>query len=135
MQLTPPPTSNSANIWDILPWLKGMARNLSLNFFRGEKRRNLHQQAAAAEILDRTESFTDRIDDTGELSSALNDCLESMPERNRRMVNLRYRDNLNSQRIAEELEATSEAIRMGLMRIRAALRECIENKLGGEVAV
>jgi RNA polymerase sigma-70 factor (ECF subfamily) len=119
---------------DVLPWLKGIARNISFNYFRSESRRAKHQQAAA-EILDKAPSFNERAAEEKELNNALQDCLETLPEKSRAMVDLRYNQGCNSQQIAEELKGTAEAIRMALMRVRSALKACIEGKLGGEVGI
>lgn len=118
---------------DVFPWLKGIAKNISYNYFRSEKRRTQHHQAAA-EILDKTAPFSDKLEE-GELSQALHDCVGGLPPKNKKMVFLRYEQGFNSQKISEELTMSGEAIRMALMRIRAVLKECIEKKVGGEPAL
>ena len=127
------PDSRPADV-EVLPWLKGIARNIAFNYFRSESRRAKHQQAAA-EILEKTVSFNERITEQAELNHALQDCLETLPEKSRAMVDLKYNQGCDSRQIAEELKGTAEAIRMSLMRIRTALKDCIESKLGGEVGI
>jgi RNA polymerase sigma-70 factor (ECF subfamily) len=118
----------------ILPWLKGIARNISFNYFRSQKRMSYHH-SKAAEMLNNTKSTIEEKQDTADLSDALQECMEDLPEKSRRMVSLKYQEGLRSHSIGEKIGATAEAIRMSLVRVRKALKDCIENKIGGEVSV
>jgi RNA polymerase sigma-70 factor, ECF subfamily len=108
-------------------WLKGIARRMALNFFRSSKRAQERQAAVVAELL-ATESTDLPVpaDDAAEAALAL--CLEAVPERQRTVLRLSYEENLASHEVAQRLGMTAAAVRILLMRVRQALRECITLK-------
>jgi RNA polymerase sigma-70 factor (ECF subfamily) len=113
-------------------WLKGIARNLCLNYFRRTTRRGrLHREALAEMLVDLTYEPKPHWFD-GAVQSALQKCFERLPKESRKMVKLRYEEELPSQTIAERLCSTAEAIRVALFRIRGALKECIANRIAAE---
>lgn len=113
-------------------WLKGIARNLCLNYFRKNSRRNRLQREAIVEILLRAEQEEHEAFSEGPVRRALDACYDKLPPESRKMVQLRYVDELPSHTIAERLASTAEAIRVALFRIRAGLRECISRNLAAE---
>lgn len=113
-------------------WLKGIARNLCLNYFRRTSRRNRLQREALVEIFLRAEQEGPPGLSEGPIRRALDGCYEKLAPESRRMLALRYEQELSSQTIAERLNTSSEAVRVALFRIRAALRNCITKNLGGE---
>lgn len=113
-------------------WLKGIARNLCLNYFRRTARRGrLHREALAEMLVDLTYEARPGWFD-GAISGALEKCFERLPQESRKLVKLRYEEELPSQAIAERQGSTSEAIRIALFRIRVALRDCISSRLEAE---
>jgi RNA polymerase sigma-70 factor (ECF subfamily) len=110
-------------------WLKGIARNLCMNYFRRSSRRGRLQREALAEMLAELSAHEepDRGDDYVEI--ALRQCVDGLPKESRKMVKWRYEEALPSLTIAERLSSTSEAIRIALFRIRAALKQCVTQRL------
>ncbi|MFC1479512.1 RNA polymerase sigma factor, partial [Planctomycetota bacterium] len=117
---------------EILPWLKGIARNISFNYFRSSKRMK-HYHMKAAEMLNNTKSSIEEEQEKSDVATVLHTCIEELAPKSREMVEMKYNNSLQSDRIAEKIGSTAEAIRMSLVRIRKALKKCIENKIGGEV--
>jgi RNA polymerase sigma-70 factor (ECF subfamily) len=115
-----------------LRWLKGIARNLCLNHIRKVSRRGRLHQQALCEILARTQTNAEETFEDGSLSKAFGHCFENLPEKSRRLLKLRYEDDLTSPKIADLLEATAESIRVSLFRIRAQLKDCISSSLARE---
>ena len=113
-------------------WLKGIARNLCRNHFRRSARRDRLHDQALAEILARTHSKTERLLDESDLGIALEGCYEKLPEESRRMLVMRYADDLSSGAIADALGSTAEAVRSALYRVRSALKDCVANSLAAE---
>ena len=117
---------------EVLPvrWLKGIAHRLALIFFRVNQRRELRELAVAAKLL-ATEplALPMAADDSAE--RALESCLGEMPEKSRAMLRLRYEEKLDSGSIGRQLGMTAEAVRIFLMRVRGALRDCITARLEG----
>lgn len=108
-------------------WLKGIARNLSMNFFRRRARRGrLHRQALVRLLASSDDPWTTA---DGDLQAALEGCLERLPAESRRLVDLRYERELPSADIARKLNCSAEAVRVSLFRIRARLKQCITRHL------
>lgn len=113
-------------------WLKGIARNLCLNYFRRTSRRARLQREALMEILLRAEQQIEPLVAEGPVREALDRCYEKLPDESRRMLAMRYEQELPSATIAERLASTAEAIRVALFRIRHSLKECIAKRLACE---
>lgn len=115
-------------------WLKGIARNLALNYFRRTSRRQRLQREALVEIFLRAEHECAPALSEGPVRRALDGCFEKLPQESRRLLTLRYAQELPSQQIAERLQTTAEAVRVALFRIRASLKSCIVKSLAREGA-
>jgi RNA polymerase sigma-70 factor, ECF subfamily len=113
-------------------WLKGIARNLCLNYFRRQGRRQRLQREALVEILIRAEQEGPPSLAEGPIRRALDGCYDQLPEESRHLLELRYERELPSQSIAELLSSTAEAIRIALFRIRNGLKQCITSSLAAE---
>jgi RNA polymerase sigma-70 factor (ECF subfamily) len=113
-------------------WLKGIARNLCLNYFRRQGRRQRLQREALVEILIRAEQEGPPSLAEGPIRRALDGCYDALPEESRHLLELRYERELPSQSIAEMLSSTAEAIRVALFRIRNGLKQCIASSLAAE---
>ena len=113
-------------------WLKGIARNLCLNHIRRRARRGRLHHQALAEILVRTESKLEHSLEHGTITHVLDSCVSKLPPKSRKILKLRYEDDLSSQAIADAMKSTSEAIRVALFRIRNGLKECITDCLAHE---
>jgi RNA polymerase sigma factor (sigma-70 family) len=59
----------------------------------------------------------------------LNECIDGLPERSRRLLLLRYHEGWDTARIAAEVKATVESVHMAFSRLRAALHLCVSKKL------
>ena len=59
----------------------------------------------------------------------LEECLASLPDTSRHLVQERYRRGLSNDELAAALGRTAEWVRVTLFRIRAQLRDCITGKL------
>lgn len=106
-------------------WLKGIARNLCMNHFRKTTRRKRLHRKALGEILARAESDLLETHHALDLDDVLAGCCTKLPERSRRLLSMKYEDELSSADIAEATDTTAEAVRIALYRIRANLRDCI----------
>lgn len=108
-------------------WLKGIARNLAMNHFRTAKREQARHQAAVADLLAGVEAPAPH-ERALSTESILRLCLEKLPERSRRLVRLRYEEGETAERIAERECSQPTAIRVALLRIRQALRDCVKTQ-------
>ena len=112
-----------------LPWLLVTARNALRQHLRRLGRR--HEVAD----LDRLDAAwaTQMGDDAGQSKrEALVLCLQSLPERSRRAVLLRYQEGLSREAIAAQTGLGVEGVKSLLERVRAALAGCIERRVRHE---
>src|SRR6478672_13121193 len=115
-------------------WLKGIARNLCMNYFRRTSRRQRLQREALVEIFLRAERKESPALSEGAVRVALDGCCEKLSPESQRLLAPRYEQELPSHQIAERLQSTAEAVRVALFRIRTALKACIGKSLGLEGA-
>ena len=115
-------------------WLKGIARNLCLNYFRRASRRSRLQREALLEIFLQAEQEGPPSLAEGPVRRALDGCYEKLPTESRRLLALKYEQELPSQTIAERLGSSPEAVRVALFRIRASLKQCITKTMAREEA-
>jgi RNA polymerase sigma factor (sigma-70 family) len=62
--------------------------------------------------------------------TALRHCVAGLNGRSRTIIKLRYKEELNSEKIASQLSLTPANVRAILKRTRDALRRCIEKQIG-----
>lgn len=114
---------------DLGPWLKQIARNTVRMHARRNKSRQRHLQlyrewlAASYEDDDAWQRQEDRL-------AAMQKCLAGLPERSRRLVELRYGQAMSMARIGELLDRSVDAVTKALSRIREGLRNCITERTG-----
>jgi RNA polymerase sigma-70 factor (ECF subfamily) len=113
-------------------WLKGIARNLCMNYFRRTSRRQRLQREALVEIFLRAERKESPTLSEGPIRRALDGCCEKLSPESQRLLALRYEQELPSHKIAERLQSTAEAVRIALFRIRHTLKACIGKSLALE---
>ena len=63
---------------------------------------------------------------------ALETCVEKLPDKSRRLLELRYEDGASAEAMAETLHSTAGSVRVTLHRVRNLLAECIQTELRKE---
>jgi RNA polymerase sigma-70 factor (ECF subfamily) len=111
-------------------WLLGIARHRVLRQFRGE----LRKSRAIDELLDRgrvvrLEEDGERLGERERAIAALQRCLESLPPGSSEIVAEHYFRASSLADMARKANKGESALRMALLRIRRALRECMERRL------
>jgi RNA polymerase sigma-70 factor (ECF subfamily) len=82
------------------------------------------------DLLDNlTLTYTELAPELDQRSSALRDCLHALEGRSAELIRLRYEESLKPGQIASRVGLDPTVVRMALSRTRAALRDCIQNKL------
>jgi len=113
-------------------WLRGIARHLVVNERRKEARRSRLLPLVVADILlhrdpDGTAAPTDFV----RLLPVMQECVGQLPPRNRELLQRRYAGGVNATTLARELRLNADSVRQTLLRIRVAVKECIERKSAG----
>jgi RNA polymerase sigma-70 factor (ECF subfamily) len=118
------------------PWLRGIARNLALNFHRKHARRPEFLQDTG--VMEAVYALFDepRGDEAWEARlQAMDTCIERLPEQQRSAVRLHYGEDESAKSIAVRLSVTEKTIFQTLWRARLNLKLCIETLLrGGQFA-
>ena len=111
-------------------WAVGVAKYEVL-YFRRERATDKHLfgDDIVEQIASRYEVLADHVDPVRE---ALQQCLDTLQGRSKRVIELRYRRGLKSAAIAEEMRLSSGAVRMLLCRVRETLRHCIERRVASQ---
>ena len=60
---------------------------------------------------------------------ALQKCMRQASEKTRRLLRLRYIEDLRYEDIAKTLSVSVGSIKVGMHRMRAALRDCVERRM------
>ncbi len=126
-----------AHIQNQAAWCRGVARNFIRRHW--EKRRMtkvLADSEALEAFMDRVEACFTWADAREQFATArlaaLDECVASLPERSRRLLSLKYTQRAALDRIAEETGQSFEAVKKALLRLRAALLECVRRRLAQE---
>jgi RNA polymerase sigma-70 factor (ECF subfamily) len=106
-------------------WARAFARRTVLEEQRRRGRLLLDDGAAAAVAA----QMDDEEDSAGQ-REALRECLDEVPGRSRRLVRMRYEQDLSMAEIAERMNRTAGAVQVALSRVRAWLGDCIRARLG-----
>ena len=95
------------------PWLRGIAQNAILAYYRKTARADLPIDAEALEWLDRRfEAIQAKRGDTfQEKLSALHNCVQELPEAYRTPVTMRYLKQQSFQQVLSALELTRETLK------------------------
>ena len=108
-----------------LPWALGIGRNLVLRHY--ERRAGDRRVAFDEQTLDVILSAHQEVaDETQERLAALRKCMEQVPGKSRRVMEMRYLHDLKPEAIAEALDMNRNAVWVMLHRVRAGLKECID---------
>jgi RNA polymerase sigma-70 factor, ECF subfamily len=116
-------------------WLRGVARNQLLMYFR-KARSNpvstdpvmLQQALEQADEIFATELL--RHGDGFDYAEALQKCLARMQGTQKNVLELFYGEEFSRVQIAQQLDMSEDGIKSLLRRVRAALRQCVLARLG-----
>lgn len=115
-----------------LPWMRTIAARTAGKHWRSHARRHARIDRFREHVRTKLGQWS-RAGHLHDLPvEELEQCLGRLPQKQRELLQLRYRQELNAEQIAERLSRTSVAVRKALSRIREALRVCIDT---GTVAV
>ena len=116
---------------DFGKWLRSIARYLVANERRKEIRRSRLLPFAIVDGLLECEPENAAEPDVTHLLPAMRDCVDQLPVRSRELLHQRYSANDNATTLARRLGINADAVRQQLLRIRVAVKDCIEKKTEG----
>ena len=115
-------------------WLLGIARHRALMHLREESRRGLNrpvplESEIAGWLAAKISTGADDCGTHGPELTALQACLKNLPEHSAKLVRDHYFKGRPGPALAQELGKKESTLWVTLMRIRNALRVCIERRL------
>jgi RNA polymerase sigma-70 factor, ECF subfamily len=114
---------------DVKPLLATMTRNVALRCWRDKTRAMSAEMRGLAEHIRALAEGSEVEWYRPEEQTALQQCLEQLPEKSRRFIQLHYDLGLSSVEIAAQMRMTADAVRRALFRLRGQLRKCIRATL------
>ncbi|MEM9345926.1 MAG: sigma-70 family RNA polymerase sigma factor [Planctomycetota bacterium] len=108
-------------------WALSIARNHIHKRYRTNQRdRHIFKSEALEALAGAYGRLSESSDD---MRAALEQCVDLLPERSRRIIELRYQQDKRVDGIAAMLGSTANAVSGVLFRVRQALRNCIEKHM------
>lgn len=113
-----------------IAWSLWIAKSRVIDHYRAQDR---SQVVFSDELLGRlADTIAKRADGRSRRREALEACLDKLPRKSRRLLDLRYVEELSADQMAREIGSTGGSVRVLLSRIRTALANCIEQRLAME---
>ena len=113
-------------------WALWIAKSRVIDFYRAQDRaRVVFSDELLGQLAD---TIANQADGRSNRREALEACLEELPPKSRRLLDLRYVEELSAVEMAQETGTTSGSVRVLLSRVRTVLASCIERRLAMENA-
>lgn len=114
---------------EFIPWAFGIARFQVMAYMRDRKREKeyLLKPELIEFLTSEVEEQAARFDD---MRAAMQQCLSKLPAHSRELIERRYSKGQALDAICQETQRNLSAVKVALMRVRQALRECIERQMG-----
>ena len=111
-------------------WALWIAKSRVIDFYRAQDRRRV---IFSDELLGQlADTIAKQADGRSNRREALEACLEELPPKSRRLLDLRYVEELSAAEMAQDTGTTSGSVRVLLSRVRTVLASCIERRLAME---
>ena len=111
-------------------WALWISKSRVIDFYRAQGRARV---VFSDELLGRlADTIASQADGRSRRREALETCLDELPARSRRLLDLRYVEELSADETAREIGSTSGSVRVLLSRVRTVLAGCIERRIAME---
>lgn len=113
---------------NFLAWARKVAFHQILTYRRQRKREHLPLSEETLEAIGH--EVAKLADDGGDLRrEVLRECVRRLPDEQRQLVLLRYFEDMEVERVADQIGSTPGAVYRALSRVRHALLECVERRM------
>lgn len=116
---------------EFVRWLCTIARFEVLQLYR--KRRTSRMVFSSELVSEIADMQIQRSREVGHRAEALADCIESLPDKEQKLLSMHYGHELPVAEIATRINRTANGVYKALERVRTRLLECIRRKLNVEV--
>ena len=108
-------------------WARGIASNKVLQYWQKQKK---SADIYSSELLEKTLAAYERTEsDTAQMIDALQQCKETLPEKQSTLLKYKYEQRYKLNKIAETIGKSLAATQKSLSRLRFALQDCIKNRM------
>ena len=115
-------------------WFRRVARHRAIDHYRKQKQSHLLLDEAVLEKLEAEADSAASATREYPAMHALAACMETLTPRSRKLVAMRYGEEMSGIEVAHTLNRKVDTIYKALARIYAHLRDCIRGRLGGSPA-
>lgn len=120
---------------EFVRWCRGVARNLLLHHWRSARRAKERHGQAMRDAVDRAfDEAHEEVEYWTERRTLLAECLKQLPEHARSMLKGHYVEGRPLAELAAEAGRSEAALKMALLRVRQALKACVQGRLKGAKA-
>ena len=109
-------------------WAIGIAKNEILNYQRKKANEKFIFDHEIVSIM--AQAYQEDSEELNRFTHALHQCLKKIQGKKRDLLEMFYIQQLKSSQIAQKIGATQNSVFVALHRIRMALRDCINKKVG-----
>lgn len=113
----------------VLPWARRAAKFTALNVMRKRAKGHVTLDEKTLNLLD--PHWDTAGNDSSDTAVALQKCLAQLTPKSKRLVQLRYHDNLSGRALAEATGQQLRSVYTALSRIHRTLGDCIRERLSG----
>lgn len=115
-----------------IPWAMQIAKRRVVDFYRSRPNAvRLLDEVDLEHLAEAHQNLATTCAPSGEVTDRLELCLNKLPQKSRKLIDLRYRDGMKPAEIAQNTGRSSGAIRVALNKIRNALQRCIMDAMEG----
>lgn len=113
---------------ELTPWLMGIARNKIKKWYfdNGKQAKNIQFEVLEHCLEHHAKPFDH--EEVSERQDALMQCLNHLPEKQKKILELRYVERKECAFVAEELGRSIQSIYSILKRVKIELKKCIERR-------
>lgn len=127
------PGASFASQAHLLSWVQVVARREALDWLRRSRPECTVLEADVLTLLEQ-QAQADPTPE-GARVDALRDCVELVPQRSRRLLELRYCEGRSCEEVAKATGVKLAAVYQRLSRLHRALKGCVERRLAGGAAM
>ena len=111
----------------LLSWAMVSIKREAIDWLRKRKPETLGLEPELLDLI--SEEWPTHPQPEGRRMEALRECLESVPDRSRQLLHLRYFDGHSCDEVAQRVGASVDAVYQRLSRLHRQLKQCVNLKL------
>lgn len=115
-------------------WALWIAKSRVIDHYRVQGREKLVFSEALMDQLAHT-LVSRSAREQSDRAAAMENCIEKLPEKSKRLLALRYFENASAEEVAKTMASTAGSVRVTLHRVRNLLADCITQELRKEEAL